>query len=62
MMTEPFFNGPARSATMGGFLTVLFVTLPAEALVETIITAATGAAVSFMISMLLNRWFNRRRK
>jgi hypothetical protein len=62
MMTEPIFTGPARSGTIGGFITVLLVNLPAADLIKTAVMAATGAAVSFFVSLLLNRWLNRRRK
>jgi hypothetical protein len=62
MMTEPFLNGPARSGTMGGFLTVLLVNIDAADIIKTTVTAATGAAVSFLVSILLKQWLSRRRK
>jgi len=61
-MTEPFFSGPARSGTIGGFVMVLLVNIQAADIIDTAVTAATGAPVSFLVSVLLNRWLNRRRK
>jgi uncharacterized protein (TIGR03382 family) len=62
MMTEPFLNGPAKSGTIGGFLTVLLINIDAGDIIKTVVTAATGAAVSFLVSVLLNYWLSRRRK
>jgi hypothetical protein len=61
-MTEPIFNGPARSGTIGGFITVLLIHINAADIIKTAVMAATGAAVSFFVSVLLNYWLNRRRK
>jgi len=62
MMTEPNLNGPARSGTIGGFLTVLLINIDAGDIIKTAVMAATGAAVSFVVSVLLNHWLSRRRK
>lgn len=61
-MDGPIFTGPARTGTIGGFILVLLVNIPAAELIKTAVMAATGAAVSFFVSVLLNHWLNRRRK
>jgi hypothetical protein len=61
MMTEPFFNGPAKTGTIGGFITVLLINIEAADIIKTAVMAATGAAVSFFVSVLLNYWLKKKR-
>jgi len=50
----------AKIGTAGGFLTVVLANINTGDLVKTAVMAATGAAVSFLISVLLkyciSRW------
>ena len=46
-----FFDSDTRTGTMGGMLLVLLNINPPE-LLNTVVIAATGAIVSFMVSVL----------
>ncbi|MCP9749480.1 hypothetical protein [Ferruginibacter sp. HRS2-29] len=59
-MDNSFFNSPTRSGTAGGLLTVLLINIAGKDVLKTIVLAAIGATVSFLIShgwkLLLKRW------
>lgn len=54
-------SGAARAGTLGGTFLVL-LSLNAGAIVETVVLATIGAAVSFGVSLALNSLLRRRHK
>lgn len=52
-MTEPYFTGHTRYGTAGGIITILIYNINTSDVIKTVVLAATGAFVSFFISMLL---------
>ena len=60
MSDHSFFSG-TRTGTMGGTLLVILSSIQFADIVQTSILAAIGAAVSFVITVLLKRVFRRRK-
>jgi mannitol-specific phosphotransferase system IIBC component len=54
--------GNIKNGTIGSILLVLLFSIDTEELLSTIILAAIGAIVSFMISVLLERVFRKKKK
>jgi len=48
-------DGSTRTGTLGGTVLVILLQLDMAQLLETIVLAAVGAAVSFMVSILM-KW------
>ena len=46
-------GGSTKAGTLGGTLFIFFINLHSEEILKTAILAAIGAAVSFVISMML---------
>jgi hypothetical protein len=54
--------GNIKNGTIGSTLLVLLFSIDTEELLSTIILAAIGAIVSFIISVLLERVFRKKKK
>ena len=54
--------GNIKNGTIGSTLLVLLFSIDTEEVLSTIILAAIGAIVSFMISVLLERVFRKKKK
>ncbi len=52
---------PAKHGTAGGFLLVLLANINSTDLIKTVVLAATGAAVSFLVSFSM-KWISERLK
>ncbi len=61
-MSDQSVIGSAKMGTIGGFITALFVNINPADLLNTAVMAATGAIVSFFVSILLKYCINRWRK
>ena len=55
-------TGNIKNGTIGSTLLVLLIHIDTEELLSTIILAAIGAIVSFMISVILERVFRKKKK
>jgi hypothetical protein len=54
-MEESVYAGHARRGTVGGMLLIFLTNITSGDLVRTVVLAATGAAVSFMVSFVM-KW------
>ncbi|MBC7537073.1 MAG: hypothetical protein H7258_15390 [Ferruginibacter sp.] len=62
-MDQPLLNGNTKTGTLCGTMLVLLFKLNSEDLLVSAVLAATGAAVSFLVSVLLKYvWGRIRRK
>jgi uncharacterized membrane protein len=61
MSDHPFFAG-TRTGTIGGTVLVILTSITITDIVQTSILAAIGAAVSFVVTVLLKRLFRRWKK
>lgn len=61
-MNDQSVLGSARMGTAGGFITALLVNINAADIIKTAVMAATGAIVSFLVSLMLKYCINRWRK
>jgi len=62
-MSEPIFTSSTKMGTAAGAITIFIANIHSADLVKTILLAATGAVVSFFISLLLREaatWWKRR--
>ncbi|MCP9749783.1 hypothetical protein [Ferruginibacter sp. HRS2-29] len=62
MLNESFFCASTKAGTAGGFLTILLINIATNDILKTILLAAIGAVVSFVISLSLRafvRWWKR---
>jgi mannitol-specific phosphotransferase system IIBC component len=55
-------GGSTKAGTFGGTLLVLLMHLSSEEVLKTVLLAAIGAVVSFMVSMVLKEVVRRGRK
>ncbi len=60
MSDHPLFAG-TRTGTLGGTVLVILSSITFTDIVQTSILAAIGAAVSFVVTVLLKRVFRRRK-
>lgn len=60
-MSDPNFSSDTKTGTIGGTLTVIIASISTQELVKTVVLAAVGAAVSFMVSLLLKRMMRKRK-
>mgnify|MGYP001597182894 CR=1 FL=1 len=61
-MTDPYFTGHTKYGTAGGIITILICNITTSDVIKTVVLAATGAFVSFFISMLLKYCIGKWRK
>ena len=62
-MSEQSFISGTKMGTMGGTITIILANIRTADLLKTIILAALGATVSFVVSLLLKyvmKWWKRR--
>ena len=62
-MSEPLFIPGTRVGTAVGAITIFIANIQSADIIKTILLAATGAVVSFFISLLLRKavkWWNHR--
>ena len=50
-MDNGIYSTPTKAGTAGGFLTIILVNLNSEEIIKTVVLAALGASVSFIISL-----------
>lgn len=50
---QPVFDSTTKTGTMAGTLLTVFVNISSEDLIKTAILAVVGAAVSFIVTLLL---------
>lgn len=55
-MQNSSYRPVSLAALVGGIGTSLFKALQADDIIKTMILAATGSAVSFIVSVALKRW------
>lgn len=56
------FSGSTKAGTIGGTLLILFINLDTAEVMKTMLLAATGASVSFTVSLLLKTFIKRIRR
>lgn len=61
-MTDPNFTGHTKYGTVGGIITILLYNINTGDILKTIVLAATGAFVSFFISLMLKYCIRKWRK
>lgn len=61
-MTDPNFTGHTKYGTAGGIITILLYNINTDDILKTIVLAATGAIVSFFISLMLKYCIRKWRK
>jgi hypothetical protein len=64
-MSEPIFSSSTKMGAAVGAITIFIANIRSADLIKTILLAATGAVVSFFISLLLKEavtWWNRRKQ
>ena len=63
-MEHSIYSAHARKGTVGGMLVIFLTNISSGDLVKTVVLAATGAAVSFMVSFAMkcamDRWKGKR--
>jgi len=62
-MSEPIFTSSTKMGTAVGAITIFIANIRSADLLKTILLAATGAVVSFFISLFLKKavmWWKRR--
>ncbi len=52
-MEHSIYNVHARKGTLGGMLVIFLTNISSGDLIKTVVLAATGAAVSFIVSFLM---------
>jgi len=62
MMTDPNFTGHTKYGTAGGIITILLYNINTGDVFKTIVFAAIGALVSFLISLGLKYCLGKWRK
>lgn len=61
-MEHSMYNGHAKNGTVGGILLIFLTNITSGDLVKTVVLAATGAAVSFLVSWCMKQVMERFRK
>jgi len=61
-MTESYFTSHTKYGTAGGIITILIYNIHTSDVLKTAVLAATGAVVSFFISMFLRYCIRKWRK
>lgn len=59
--SNPLPQLPARAGTIGGTLLTVLLQISGPELARTVVMAATGAAVSFLVSFALQRALRKRK-
>ena len=52
-MNQQYFDNTTKAGTAGGTLLTIFANISSEDIIKTIILAAVGAAVSFVVTIFL---------
>ena len=61
-MSDHSFLAGTRTGTVGGTLLVILSSIQIADIIQTAILAAIGAAVSFVVTVLLKRLFRRKKR
>ena len=61
-MSDHSFLAGTRTGTVSGTLLVILSSIRINDLLETIVLAATGAVVSFLVTLVLRRLFRKRER
>ena len=61
MMEQPIYNVHAKNGTVGGVLLIFLANITSGDLVKTVVLAATGATVSYLVSWGM-KWLMERRR